>query len=273
MNGTKQNLHTHTTFADGKNTPEELAQEAVRRGFSGLGFSEHTYMPFSPYPYQMKVRDMDEYRLRVYDLKERYRGVLDVFCGLEWEFYSDVPAEGYDYLIGSVHYLSVDGGLYGFDHNLEKTQEYIQQHFAGNAMAFAKSYFDTVARLPQRGKFDILGHFDLLTKNNEAGNFLDTTSKEYLSLGYEAIHALKGKIPLFEVNTGAMARGYRSSPYPQMDFLREFLCCGYGAVITSDCHDAGQLDCGFDLAEDLLRQAGFRSKWILTEQGFREVAL
>ena len=27
---------------------------------------------------------------------------------------------------------------------------------------------------------------------------------------------------LFEVNTGAIARGYRTIPYPQMEFLKEF---------------------------------------------------
>ena len=66
----------------------------------------------------------------------------------------------------------------------------------------------------------------------------------------EAIWALKGKIPLFEVNTGAISRGYRTSPYPQMEFLRELHICGFCAVITSDCHDAEKLDCGFELAAE-----------------------
>ena len=269
----KQNLHTHTTYADGRNTPEELVREAIGRGFSGLGFSEHTHMPFSPYPHQMTVEKMPEYRAEILRLKEQYRGKLDIFCGLEWEFYSDVPTEGYDYLIGSVHYLSVSGGLFGFDHDLEKTRAYIRDHFGGDAMAFAKAYFETVARLPERGNFDILGHFDLLTKTNEQGLFLNTADPAYLTMGFEAIHALRGKIPLFEVNTGAMARGYRTSPYPCTDFLKEFRACGYGAVMTSDCHDARYLDCGFELAEELLRQAGFRSHWVLTDCGFREEAL
>ena len=270
---TKQNLHTHTTYADGRDRPEELVREAIRRGFSGLGISEHTYMPFSSSSSQMHLEKMPEYRAEILRLKEQYRGKLDIFCGLEWEFYSDVPTEGFDYLIGSVHYLSVSGSLYGFDRGLEETRAYIRDHFDGDAMAFAKTYFETVSRLPERGKFDILGHFDLLTKNNELGRFLDTADPAYLVMGYEAIHALRGKIPLFEVNTGAMARGYRTTPYPQPEFLKEFYACGYGAVITSDCHDAGKLDCGFELAEELLRQAGFRSHWVLTDRGFREEAL
>ena len=94
-----------------------------------------------------------------------------------------------------------------------------------------------------------------------------------LKLGKEAIHALKGKIPLFEVNTGAISRGYRTSPYPQPEFLKEFLACGFGAVISSDCHDKNHLDCFYEEAEELLASTGFKSKWILTDGGFREVGI
>ena len=105
------------------------------------------------------------------------------------------------------------------------------------------------------------------------GKFLDTDSKEYKDLGFEAIHALKGKLPLFEVNTGAVARGYRTTPYPQMDFLKEFQRNGFGAVITSDCHDRNYLDCFYDESRELLREAGFKSKFVFTSNGFEEVAL
>lgn len=58
----KQNLHIHTTYADGKDNPEALVLEAISRGFTSIGFSEHTYMPFSSYPYQMTVEDMANYK-------------------------------------------------------------------------------------------------------------------------------------------------------------------------------------------------------------------
>ena len=140
-------------------------------------------------------------------------------------------------------------------------------------MRFAKRYFEELCRLPEKGDFDILAHFDLIAKNNDAGQFIDTSSKEYLHAGFETIHALKGKIPLFEVNTGAISRGYRTIPYPQMEFMQEFQRCGYGAVISSDCHNKNYLDCYFEEAAQLLQQAGFRTKWILTDSGFQEVAL
>lgn len=36
-----QNLHAHTTFCDGKDTPEELVHEAIRMDMDSLGFSSH----------------------------------------------------------------------------------------------------------------------------------------------------------------------------------------------------------------------------------------
>ena len=269
----KQNLHIHTTYADGKDKPEEMVVEAIRRGFDSIGFSEHSYMSFSSYPYQMTVKDMDNYKTEIRSLKSKYKDVIDIFCGMEFEMYSDVPTEGFDYLIGSVHYLDFDGCILGFDRGLEETLGYVNANFGGDGLKFAEKYFETITHLPEKGRFDIIGHFDLITKNNESGKFIDVSSKKYLNFGFEAIHSLKGKIPFFELNTGAISRGYRTSPYPQMEFLKEFNRLGFGVVITSDCHDKNFIDCFYDEAESLIAQAGFKTKWILTDSGFKETRL
>lgn len=269
----KQNLHIHSTYADGKDRPEAMIEMAIQRGFDSIGFSEHSYMEFSDYPYQMTVAAMEDYKREIHALQAKYAEQIDIFCGLEYEMYSTVPTEGMDYIIGSVHYLDVNGQIVGFDRGLPETLAYIDKHFNGDGMAFSRKYFETISRLPEKGKFDIIGHFDLQTKNNEKAGFVDTHTQEYLQLGYDAIHNLKGQIPLFEVNTGAISRGYRTNPYPQIEFLREFCRCGFGAVITSDCHDRNFIDCYFEEAEALLKAAGFCSKWILTKEGFKEVGL
>ena len=143
----------------------------------------------------------------------------------------------------------------------------------GKGLEFARRYYETVAQIPEKHKVDIIGHFDIVSKNIERIDYIDITDKAYINLGLEAIHSLKGKIPFFEVNTGAIARGYRTSPYPQMEFLKEFKNLGFGAVINSDCHNKHFLDCHFEESIQLLKSAGFNSKFILTENGFEEVEL
>ena len=39
------NLHTHTHYCDGKYSPEEMVQAAIREGFVSLGFSGHSFTP------------------------------------------------------------------------------------------------------------------------------------------------------------------------------------------------------------------------------------
>ena len=78
---------------------------------------------------------------------------------------------------------------------------------------------------------------------------------------------------IFEVNTGAISRGYRTSPYPTIDLIKEFRSRGFGAVISSDCHDGRYLDCGFEDARELLKAGGFTERYILTDNGFKAVAI
>lgn len=269
----KQNLHIHSTYVDGKDTPEEMVLEAISKGFDSIGFSEHSYLPYSPRSSRFTEAQAKRYAEEVHDLKRKYQDQVQIFCGLEYDFYSNMDTASFDYLIGSVHYLDCGGQIVSFDKGLPETIDYIRAYFDCDALAFAKKYYETVARLPEKASFDILGHFDLITKNNETGKFLDVSSKEYLGIGFETIHALKGKIPFFEVNTGSLARGYRTTPYPQLEFLREFRQQGFGVVITSDCHDKNFIDFFYPDAEALIRAAGFETKWILTESGFREVTL
>ena len=155
----KQNLHTHTTYADGKDSPEELVLAAIANGFDSIGFSEHSYMAFSDYPYQMTPEELPKYKAEIYKLKETYRAQIDIFCGLEYELFSDVPAESFDYIIGSVHYLDLAGKKIGFDRGAEEVNDLIRRHFGGDGLKFAEKYFETLILLPQKQHIEILGHF------------------------------------------------------------------------------------------------------------------
>ena len=267
-----QNLHTHTTYCDGNDTPEAMVLAAIEKGFSSIGFSGHSYMYYSNYV-QMTPEKTEKYRAEIADLKEKYRGILDIFCGLEFDMYSKVDLTGYDYLIGSVHYLRCGGEFVGFDRSASEVRRIVDTYFDGDGMKYAKAYYQALAQLSNYGNFDIIGHFDIITKHADGINFFDQTSDTYKKYVLEAADALRGKIPLFEVNTGAIARGYRRMPYPTVDIIKELKNMGYGVCITSDCHDSRYLDFAFDMCAELLFDCGFREKFILTEGGFSAVAL
>lgn len=272
MKNHKQNLHVHTRYCDGKDTPEEMIEAAIAAGFDSLGFSIHSYMSCSRSGFLSQEKQAS-YNSEIERLKEKYKGTFPLYRGVEFDIFADSPADGYDYTIASVHYLHTSEGLVCFDTGLDGTLAYVDRYFAGDGMKFAKAYYEALATATDYGKFDIIGHFDLVTKNNELQHFIDTDTKEYRRFFEGAVDALKGKIPFFEVNTGAMARGYRTAPYPAMDILKLLREQGFGTVISSDCHDKRYIDYAYDDATALLGACGYRSKFILNGHTFEEVAL
>jgi histidinol-phosphatase (PHP family) len=56
----KYNLHQHTIFSDGKETPQKFVERAIELDFSKIGFSEHSPLPF-PNPFSLKEENVDAY--------------------------------------------------------------------------------------------------------------------------------------------------------------------------------------------------------------------
>lgn len=269
-----QNLHTHTIYCDGKDTAEQMIQTAIEKGFDSVGFSGHSYMHFSPH-ISMSIEGTEEYRHEIECLKEKYADKIDIFCGLEFEMYSThVDLSKYEYLIGSCHYFDFGNDrIVGYDRSADMVKDVIDDCFGGDGMKYAKAYYENLARLPEYGDFQIIGHFDLIAKHAETHNFFDMESDEYKEYAVRAMDALQGKIPYFEVNTGAMARGYRTSPYPTPFIMKELKKRGFKPLISSDCHDRNMLDCGFDMARRMLRECGYTEQYALTKNGFEAVSL
>lgn len=256
----KVNLHTHTAFCDGKNTTEEMVLAAIDRGFDVLGFSGHSYTAFD-LSYCMSRENTVRYRREIEELKEKYRGDIVILCGIEQDIYSGMREPGYDYAIGSVHAVRKQterGTEYLYtDVSAEDTAATVERVYRGDALAFAEDYFAEVARVADVTGCDIIGHFDLITKFNEQLKLFDTTAPRYTEAVDRALGVLLRKDVIFEINTGAMARGYRSSPYPSEDILRR-ICLGGGRItICSDSHSTDTLDTAFDEARDLAKACGF----------------
>ena len=267
-----QNLHVHSAYCDGKDTPEEMVKKAIALGMHSIGFSGHSYMHFYP-KLSMSLEGTEEYKKEIARLKEVYRGKIEIFCGLEMEMYSEVSLEGYDYIIGSCHYFDIKGERVGFDRSAAEVKAVIDEHFGGDGMAYALEFYRQASTLCRYGKFDIIGHMDLITKHSEKEAFFDTEAPVYREAAIDCLRELAKGIPLFEVNTGAISRGYRTTPYPAPFLLDECRRLGLGAVITSDCHDKEHLLCHFKESAALLEAHGFRYVHILTQDGFKPVSI
>ena len=270
-----QNLHSHTIFGDGVNSPEEMAAGAVKAGCASLGFSEHSPMPAPADPdgWSMKAERVGDFRTEILRLKDIFDGQLEIFLGLEQDMDSLEPVGKFDYLIGSVHgvwvgkeYISVDAGPGLFD-------QAVRDYFGGDCLAFAKAYYQRVAEVAAKTKCQIVGHFDLITKNNEACCRFDESAPSYYSASMEALEAVMERDVIFEINTGAMSRGYRTAPYPSPALLRAIQERGGRICITSDSHSADSIVYAFPLAAELAKSCGFQESWVLKKNGWHPVGL
>ena len=238
-------LHTHTVFSDGKHTAEEMVEEAVRRGLDTIGISDHS----SGDPCGMTLADSVRYRDEISRLKEKYAGRIRVLCGLERDYLTDDFA-AYDYTIGSVHWLPMpDGRRVSIDWTAEKLREGAEKYFGGDMYALAEAFYAMEARVVEVTRCDIIGHFDLITKFIEQDPLFDEKNPRYIQAWRKACDALLKTGKPFEVNTGAMSRGYRTSPYPSAEIRSYILAHGGKLLLSSDAHAKESIAFRFEAAE------------------------
>ena len=270
---TKSNLHTHTDFADGKHTAEEVVLSAIDAGMEVLGFSEHSFHPHPGIFGMQSLEHQQEYRKEIARLKGVYKDRIKILCGIEQDSFSGIPADVYDYVIGSVHYVSLGGEFCCVDLSAQTTLDAIKKHCGGDPMLYAKAYFAAVAEVEKDTQCDIVGHFDLLTKFNERTAIFDTSDPRYIKAGLEALDALLEKDVIFEVNTGAMARGYRTTPYPAPIFLHRIAEKRGNVTLNADAHSKEKLIYGFDTALQIIKASGIGSVLTMTKEGWKNIAI
>lgn len=251
----KANFHTHSIFCDGNDTPAVMAATAVEKGLTSLGFTGHSYLPFDPCG--IPNEKLADYHAAVLAEKEAYGDTLRVYLGIEQDYFSGKRREGYAFAIGSVHFVRCGEEYLCVDRSAEETQRIIDTYFGGDPYAYAEAYFSLVGNVIRVTGGDIVGHFDLLRKFDEEGRVFDESHPRYRAAVLAALDRLAEDKAVFEINTGAIARGYRKTPYPSRWILQEIRKRGCGIVINSDCHHAPHLDFAYEQAVELAKAAGF----------------
>lgn len=243
------NFHTHTILCDGKDRPEELVLEALRLGCPAIGFSGHSYAPYDE-AYCMSPVQTETYKEEICRLREEYADRIRIYMGIEQDLYSTSPTAGYDYVIGSVHYLYRNGVYLPIDASQSAQEQAVQAHYGGDWYAFAEDYFAAVSRVYERTHCQVVGHFDLLTKFNEGDALFSTEHPRYRRAVSRALDALSLAPVVFEINTGAISRGYRTEPYPAGWIVEELRRRGRKRILSSDCHTRENLLFGFEKYKD-----------------------
>lgn len=235
-------LHTHTFFCDGKSSPEEMVLSALKKGVRRLGILAHSYVPFDDCC--IPLGRVEEFKSEVNRLKEKYRGEIDILLGVEADFYSPQDLDGFDYVIGSVHYLKHGEEYVAVDDTPEILKCMIDEHYGGDFLSCAEDYFATVAKWVQKSP-TVIGHFDLIKKFRHDIPF-DDQDPRYKAAWKSAADALLALDVPFEVNTGGIGRGYLDEPYPSTEIAEYIKSNGGKLILSSDAHRPEDICFEFD---------------------------
>lgn len=158
----RTNYHTHTIRCHhAVGSDEEYVLEAIKNGYSVLGFSDHACWEYdSKFESQirMNVNEFQEYKKCVLALKEKYKSQITILLGLEAEYYPKYTDwlltfcvdEQIDYLIlGNHFYLSDEYGIY----------------FGHTDRRYIAKYFETCIEGLKTGMYAYLAHPELIFRN------------------------------------------------------------------------------------------------------------
>lgn len=273
----RQNLHTHCTYCDGKNTLEEMVLAAIDKGFSSLGFSSHCFSNLSYDECGIKTAsDYEAYLSEVEALKQKYKNQISIYRGIELE--SRIKDELYpnpdprlNYSIGSIHWFYLDSRHWEVDYKAEILLQ--AKEAFGGFRPLIESYYNEVIEFAKHSSYSITGHIDLVTKFSELNSFGFENESWYRDAALSAAESVVKTGKLVEVNTGAISRGYRTTPYPAPFILKRLAELNAPIIVTTDCHSANNIDIKYDETVSMLSSYGFTHLYYLTDSGFKGIKI
>ena len=246
------NLHTHTHLcghASGR--PADYAAEALGRGITMLGISDHTPFPDDRIPgIRMPYSKLGQYLEEIDSARKLYPQVK-ILAAAECEYFPELRSyykgellgeRHMDYLIGSVHFYPYKGQMRGFWGGDKMDRDAL--------MAYAESYVEML----ESGLFLFGAHPDTF---GAAIDGWDESCRDCAEAICRA--AVKAGMPL-EINTSGWVKQDQRPEMPRAYPLKEFweIAAGLGvkAVVNSDAHSPELVDAYLQNGYALARETG-----------------
>ena len=279
------NYHTHSCYCDGRGKPYEFVEYALSHGFSALGFSGHSPLPFKN---NFSIKDYDGYCNDIRSLKEKYAGRIEIKLGLEIDYVPGllgdfkplIKSGGLDYTIGSVHLIpnpddveelrklndttvgeeraQIPYHLWMIDGPRQETYDNGLRHiFGGDIRTGVRAYFRQENEMIEKNRPTIVGHPDKILMHNKE-RYFNSSDKWYRDLFYETLDLIHETGCICEINTRGIYKGRHTDYYPSREHLRRMNELGIPVVVSTDAHQPSELDLS-EGAYELLKEVGYKN--------------
>lgn len=277
----KVSFHIHSTGSDGKMAPEDVVKEAIRAGITHMCFTDHFRRPketvHGDYPDTHFYNAV--YKKEIEDLKKKYAKEISISFGVEldWiEGYEDwikkiIKENKFDFILGSIHILKINGKWLSFD-SPETWKEATKQ--MGGVKELLQKYYEQIRLIAKSKLYDCIGHFDYIKILNKNSELFSDKEEGYRKEVLETLDEIKKGGMCLEVN----ARGWRKAvgeQYPSEWVLVEARKRGIPITIGTDFHGRGdeKIDENLDRAYELARKVGYKSILMFKNRKREEIML
>ena len=263
-------LHVHSdASADGQSSIAEHAHRALALGLEEVGFCEH--VDLDPRDRHCDHLDLVRYSREIARVRADVPGIC-LRQGIEISYQSHkedeirtwLEIEALDYAVTSIHVIDYADG-WSIVSEARMAGRYFRSHNQRQAYG---PYFQELLRAAHSGLGDILGHLDLIKRHGTAyyGPFEPALYRDEIC---DILQAAIRQGMALEVNTSGW-RQAPGEPYPAPTILAWYRQLGGERVtLGSDAHSADHLGEGVAMAQDLLRQLGFRAVVTFEERQVR----
>ena len=207
------------------------------RGIRQMGITEH-----DRYIDDIDLAAFQEAREKFQDVELRLGIEIDFVPGKEEEMDYFAAALPYDYIIGSVH--RVDGEE--VDHPDHK-----DVYDRWDTYDLYEAYYENVRKATLSGRFDILGHPDLIKI------FRHFPDRDITNMLEETADAVAESGSVVDVNAAGLRKPI-GEIYPSRDFLEMFHRRSVPIILSSDAHAPEEVAAGYDRSLRLVRDVGYR---------------
>jgi histidinol-phosphatase (PHP family) len=231
---------------------ERYRQTADERGITELGVSEHIHRFHGaldvwnhPFWCQNAADDLEEYVQFVREETDLRLGIeADFVPGREDRMANLLEPFGWDYVIGSVHFLR--------DYAVDMPGAFDVWGRGESAEKVWKRYFETLAEAARTGQYDIMAHPDLVKVWGGSRPAPEGDLRRYYEPAVEAFHEVGVAV---EVSTAGLRKPVREI-YPARGFLELVVEAGLPVALSSDAHVPDHLGFGYEQAVELLADLG-----------------
>jgi histidinol-phosphatase (PHP family) len=212
----------------------EVAKE---RGIVQMGITEH-----DRYLDEIDLAAFQEARELSQDVGLRLGIEIDFVPGKEERMGRDSTALPYDYVIGSVH--RVDGEEVDHPDHKEIYEKW-------DTYDLYEAYYENVRRAVLSGRFDVLGHPDLIKI------FRRFPGRDITGMLEETADAVAESGIVVDVNAAGLRKPV-GEIYPSRALLEMFYRRDVPITLSSDAHAPDQVGMGYDKSLELVRGVGYR---------------